>query len=42
MNKTGIIIYARTSSKRLPGKVLKKIEKTTIIELIISRIKKVI
>ena len=40
MGKTGIIVYARTSSKRLPGKVLKKINNTTILELIISRVRR--
>ena len=38
--KTTIIIQARMSSTRLPGKVLKKINGITIIELIIKRLKK--
>ena len=39
--KIGCIIEARMGSSRLPGKVLKKIENKTIIELLIERIKKV-
>jgi spore coat polysaccharide biosynthesis protein SpsF (cytidylyltransferase family) len=41
MNKLGILIYARTDSKRFPGKVLKLInKKKTLIELVHSRVKK--
>ena len=39
-NQFGIIIQARTSSKRLFGKVLSKIANKTIIEIIIKRLKK--
>ncbi len=39
--KIGIIIYARTSSKRFPNKIFKKIIKLKMIELIIKRIKKI-
>jgi len=38
--KTSIIIQARMSSTRLPGKVLKTIENIPIIELITKRLKK--
>ena len=38
--KIGFLLFARMSSKRLPGKVLKKIKNTTLIELIIKRIQK--
>lgn len=37
----GIIIQARTGSKRLPNKVIKKIEKRTVLEHVIERVKKV-
>ena len=40
MEKIGIIIYARTSSKRLPKKVLKIINEKTLLEIIYFRIKK--
>ena len=36
-----IFIQARMSSKRLPGKVLLKIDRSTIIDHIINRLKKV-
>lgn len=39
--KIGIIIYARTSSKRFPNKIFKKILEFKMIELIIKRIKKI-
>ena len=39
MNKTILIITARMSSKRLPGKVMMKIKKIPIIKLIILRLK---
>ena len=39
--KIAIIIEARMESKRLPGKVLKKINNITVIEHIINRCKKV-
>ena len=35
------IIQARMSSKRLPGKVLKKINNLTLLELIVQRLKKI-
>ena len=38
--KTTIIIQARMASSRFPGKILKKIQNNTIIELIIKRLKK--
>ena len=38
--KTTIIIQARVASSRLPGKILKKIQNNTIIELIVKRLKK--
>ena len=37
---TAIIVQARLASKRLPGKVLKKINGKTILEYIIKRLKK--
>ena len=39
-NSIGCIIQARMKSKRLPGKVLYKIDNTTILEILISRLKK--
>ena len=39
MNKTILIITARMSSQRLPGKVMMKIKKIPIIKLIILRLK---
>ena len=39
-NKIIAVVQARLGSKRLPGKVLKKIGKNTIIELINKRLKK--
>ena len=39
-NKIGIIIQARTGSKRLPNKVLKRInKKQNILEFLINRLK---
>ena len=38
--KTTIIIQARMASSRFPGKILKKIQNNTIIELIVKRLKK--
>ena len=38
--KTTIIIQARVASSRFPGKILKKIQNNTIIELIVKRLKK--
>ena len=41
MKKIGIIIYARTTSRRLPGKVLKILnDKITLLELVHDRVKK--
>ena len=37
----GIIIEARTSSSRLPNKVLLKLKKKTVLEYLISRLKKI-
>jgi spore coat polysaccharide biosynthesis protein SpsF len=39
--KIGIIVEARTLSKRLPGKVLLKVNKKTILEYLIERLKKI-
>ena len=39
--KLGIIIFARYSSKRLVGKVLKKINNISILEIILNRLLKV-
>ena len=39
-NSVGCIIQARTDSKRLPGKILYKINNVTILEILISRLKK--
>jgi len=39
--KIGIIVQARTASTRLPNKVLKKINGKSIIEILISRLKKI-
>ena len=38
MIEFGIIIEARMLSKRLPGKVLKKIDKFTILEILIKNL----
>lgn len=40
MNKTGIIIQARMSSERLPGKILKKISGIPLILHVVKRCKK--
>ena len=40
MSKIGIIIYARLNWKRLPNKVLKKINQIPLIEIIYLRLKK--
>ena len=37
---TSIIIQARYSSTRFPGKILKKIGKVSILEILIKRLKK--
>ena len=39
MNNFGIIIEARTGSKRLPNKILKKVNKKTILDFLIKRVK---
>ena len=39
-NSIGCIIQARTNSKRLPGKILYKIDNITILEILICRLKK--
>ena len=43
MNKKNIIVIvqARLTSKRFPNKVIKKIGKETVVELILKRLKKV-
>ena len=38
--ESAIILQARLGSKRLPGKVLKKINGKTILEHVINRLKK--
>ena len=38
-NSVGCIIQARTDSKRLPGKILYKINNVTILEILITRLK---
>ena len=40
MINTLVIIQARSDSKRLPNKVLKRIGKYNVIEMLIKRIKK--
>ena len=40
MNKTVAIIEARMNSSRLPGKVLLKLGKFNIIDILIKRVKK--
>ena len=37
MKKLGIIIFARTSSKRFPNKVIKKFLDKTLLEIVIIR-----
>ena len=39
--KIGIIITARTDSKRLPNKVLFKIRNLTLLEFMVNRLKKI-
>jgi len=39
--KIGIIIQARLGSKRFPNKIIKKIDKKTILEFLINRLKKI-
>lgn len=39
--KIGIIIYARTSSRRFPNKIFKKIINLRLIEIVIKRLKKI-
>ena len=39
-NSVGCIIQARTDGKRLPGKILYKINNVTILEILITRLKK--
>ena len=41
MKKTLIIIQARMGSKRLPGKMMLKLDNYSILEWVIKRIKKV-
>ena len=38
-NITGVIIQARLNSKRFPGKILKKINNKSVIEILIKRLK---
>ena len=40
MKKIGLIIQARTNSSRLKGKILYKLDKNTLIEWVIKRLKK--
>ena len=40
MKKIACIIQARSNSKRLPNKILKKISGKTVLEILISRLKK--
>ena len=40
MAKYGLIIQARYNSTRLPGKVLKKIGKHTVLNILIKRLSK--
>ena len=40
MKKIACIIQARSNSKRLPNKILKKISGRTVLEILISRLKK--
>ena len=40
-NKIILIIQARLGSKRLPKKVLKKISRKSILDIIIDRVKKI-
>ena len=40
MNSYGLIIQARYNSTRLPGKVLKKIGKLTVLEILIKRLRR--
>ena len=39
--KIGIIIQARLGSKRFPKKILKKIKKKTVLEILLNRLKKI-
>ena len=39
MNNFGIIIEARTGSKRLPNKILKKVNKKSILDYLVKRVK---
>ena len=39
MMRVGIIVQCRYSSKRFKGKILKKINNTSILEILISRLK---
>ena len=39
--KIGIIVFARTSSKRLPNKIFQKISGIKLIDLVINRLKKI-
>lgn len=39
MKRIGIIIFARLNSKRLPNKILKNINNTTVLEIILKRVK---
>ena len=40
MKKIACIIQDRSNSKRLPNKILKKISGRTVLEILISRLKK--
>ena len=41
MNNLGIIVQARSGSKRFPNKIFKKIGKISILEHVLNQIKKV-
>ncbi len=40
MNNLGIIIQARSSSKRFPNKIFRKIDKITVLEHVLKQVKK--
>ena len=41
MKNIGILVFARSNSKRLPNKVLKKILNKSLLEIVLIRVKKV-
>ena len=40
MKNIGIIVFARSNSKRLPNKVIKKILNKSLLEIVLMRVKK--